>query len=122
MEGVGDAKSPPGAAPRGAPPPAGGGAAGSSTARQVGQQHALDAYNKRLDSAVGKLNEHYANILKSAKVPRVVGLAVELKLLQRCMSAHVLRTTPHALCRCGATSGLRGSPLTRPVGNRSGTR
>ncbi|ELR18926.1 Surfeit locus protein 5 [Acanthamoeba castellanii str. Neff] len=41
---------------------------GAATTRQVGQQHALDAYNKRLDSAVAKLNEHYANILKSAKV------------------------------------------------------
>ena len=65
MEGGGDAKSPPGAAPRGPPGAASGGAA---TTRQVGQQHALDAYNKRLDSAVAKLNEHYANILKSAKV------------------------------------------------------
>jgi hypothetical protein len=65
MEGGGDAKSPPGAAPRGPPGAALGGAA---TTRQVGQQHALDAYNKRLDSAVAKLNEHYANILKSAKV------------------------------------------------------
>jgi len=65
MEGGGDAKSPLGAAPRGPPGAALGGAA---TTRQVGQQHALDAYNKRLDSAVAKLNEHYANILKSAKV------------------------------------------------------
>jgi hypothetical protein len=65
--GGGDAKSPPGASPRG-PPHAGAALGGAATTRQVGQQHALDAYNKRLDSAVAKLNEHYANLLKSAKV------------------------------------------------------
>ncbi len=49
------------------PAPAIGGAKTAATSRNLHTQHAQDAYNKRLDVAVGKLNEHYINIIKAAK-------------------------------------------------------